>query len=72
MNPPHPKNEAYFYKDSPQLFCSPDGRYLRGLAVLFGAHRCWSPEAGDVDHTFVDDKCTVCSIQRKPYRHLID
>lgn len=68
---PHPLNEVYFFESAPKLFHTPDGRYLLGLAELFGAHRCW--ELGDdVDHNFVDDKCAKCGTQRKPYRHLLD
>jgi hypothetical protein len=70
MNKPHPKNEAYFSKSHPQLF-APDGRYMMGLAELFGAHLCG--KLGEVkEHNFVDNKCADCGTQRKPYRYLLD
>jgi hypothetical protein len=71
MNKPHPLNEAYFSKGSPQLFCGPDGRYMMGLAQLFGAHLC-GPLGNTKDHDFVDNKCTACEVYRKPHRYLID
>ena len=70
MNKPHPKNEAYFYESHPQLFAH-DGRYLMGLAELFGAHLCVKL-GNDKEHNFVDNKCVDCGIQRKPHRHLLD
>jgi hypothetical protein len=74
---PHPLNEAYFFEGAPKLFHAPDGRYMIGLVELFGAHRCWKPVTGkpegeDADHDFINNKCTRCGIQRKPYRYLID
>lgn len=63
----------YFYGGEPKLFHAPDGRYLMGLAKLFGAYDCWKAGVGGavgevVDHDFVDDKCTRCSIQRRPHK----
>lgn len=71
MNKDHPRNEAYFSESAPQLFHDHAGRYLMGLAQLFGAHLC-GPLGETKDHDFVDNRCKACGIQRKPHSYLID
>jgi hypothetical protein len=70
MSKPHPKNEAYFDAIHPQLF-APWGRYLMGLAELFGAHLCGTLNEVK-DHNFVGDKCADCGTQRKHFNCLTD
>ena len=54
----------YFYASEPTLFYDSQGRYLAGLANLFGAHLCNGyPEPKQ--HTLVNNKCTECGIQVK-------
>jgi hypothetical protein len=73
MNTPHPPNWAYFYEDTPKLYHDNAGNYLIGLAKIFGAHLCISRNGGGlIDHDFVDNKCIVCGVQRKPREHICD
>ena len=50
----------FLYRNVPTAFTY-RGEYAIGLATLFGAHLCWN----DKEHTFVDNKCTACPVERK-------
>ena len=70
MNTPHPPNWAYFYEGYPTLYPDNAGNYLIGLAMSMSAHLCLSGNGTElIDHDFVDNKCTVCGVQRKPREH---
>ena len=72
MIPPHPPNWAYFHEGYPKLYHDNAGNYLIGLGNLFGAHLCIGKPNEIVDHEFVDNKCVVCSVHRKPREHICD
>ena len=73
MNTPHPPNWAFFYEGYPKLYHDNAGNYLIGLVKIFGAHLCISRNGGGlIDHDFVDNKCIVCGVQRKPREHICD
>ena len=56
--------KEYFYESEPTLYRDSEGKYLAGLAELFGTHLCNGyPEPKQ--HTFVNNKCAECGIQIK-------
>jgi hypothetical protein len=59
----HPPRVEYFSSSFPKLFTL-QGEYAPGLANLLGATQCW-PTSVPQDHTFVDNKCTTCGIERR-------
>jgi hypothetical protein len=70
MTDAHPTNEAYSEEGS-TLFRGSDGRYMMGLAELFGAHLCGGLPNPKL-HEFAGDTCSKCGVKRTPYRYLID
>lgn len=59
----HPPRVEYFSRNFPQLF-NAYGAYAPGLANLFCATSCRFINVPQ-DHTFVDNKCTTCGLERR-------